>query len=139
MTTAVVISLILATFYIIFGWEVYAFVLATAMFNMGLGTYINLYSGAYHRVPMKLNVKAKAFENTKAFNLTQLLFTIPKLALPVLIYWLADVLIPWEYSGWLALTLSGVLGLLLKNQILNHLAKIYRAQKYKTIHAFSKN
>jgi hypothetical protein len=71
--------LILSTFYLIFGCKIYLYVLSGAIYNLGVGSIINLYSGAYYSVPIKLDVKAKAFSNTKAFNLTQLLFTLPKL------------------------------------------------------------
>ena len=138
MVTAVIFSLILATFYVFFGWETYAIVLATAVYNLGVGAFINLYSGAFHRVPMKLNVKAKAFENTKAFNLTQLLFTIPKLCLPLLIFFVADFLMG-GYAGGISLIVAGILGVALRKPVLNHIAKIYRNRKYKTIEAFSKN
>lgn len=79
MFSSVVISLILSTFYLIFGCKIYLYVLSGAIYNLGVGSIINLYSGAYYSVTIKLDVKAKAFSNTKAFNLTQLLFTLPKL------------------------------------------------------------
>jgi hypothetical protein len=87
---------------------------------------------------MKLNVKAKAFSNTQAFNVTQLLFTIPKLGLPVLVFLIADFFIG-GYAGWFALIIIGTMGILNKNLVLNHIAKIYSSGKYKTIEAFSKN
>lgn len=138
MAASVFISLILSSFYLFLGWKVFGIVVVGALYNMGVGIYINLYSGAFHRVPMKLNVKAKAFENTKAINLTQLLFTIPKLGLPLILFFLADFFIG-GYAGWVALTGLGGLGLLLKKPILKHIAKIYTLGKYKTIEAFSKN
>ena len=135
---SVIISLIVSTFYLFFGWRIFAFIFAVAIYNLGLGTFITLYSGAYYYIPMKLNVKAKAFENTKALNLTQFLFAIPKMGLPPLIFWLADFFIG-GYAGWLALVGAGILGLLLKNHILGHVAKIFKSRKYRTIEAFSKN
>jgi hypothetical protein len=86
MFSSVVISLILSTFYLIFGCKIYLYVLSGAIYNLGVGSIINLYSGAYYSVTIKLDVKAKAFSNTKAFNLTQLLFTLPKLGLPLLFF-----------------------------------------------------
>lgn len=138
MAASVLISMILASFYLIFGWKAWATVVAGAFYNMGVGTYVNLYSGAYHRVPVKLNVKAKAFENTKALNTTQLLFTLPKLGLPLLLFFVADFFIG-GYAGWITLVGIGLLGLLLKKPLLDHLAKIYIHQKHKTVEAFSKN
>lgn len=138
MFSSVVISLILSTFYLIFGWKIYLYVLSGAIYNLGVGSIINIYSGAYHSVPIKLDVKAKAFSNTKAFNLTQLLFTIPKLGLPLLFFFMADFFIG-GYTGWIAMIIAGLLGVALRKPVLNHIAKIYQNRKYKTIEAFSKN
>ena len=138
MVVFVMISLIFSTFYLFFGWNIFLYVVSGAIYNMGIGCYINLYSGAYYHLPIQLNVKAGAFANTKAFNLTQLLFTIPKLCLPVLIFFMADFFIG-ESAGFLALIASGILGIFAKKFVLNHIAKIYSQRKYKTIEAFSKN
>ena len=131
MFSSVLISLILSTFYLVFGWKIYLYVLAGAIFNLGIGSFINLYSGAFFSIPIKLNVKAKAF------SLTQLLFTLPKLGLPVLIFFVPDFFMG-GYAGWLALIASGLLGVAIRKIVLNHIAKIYRKRKYKTIEAFSK-
>ena len=138
MASSVIITLILSSFYLILGWKFFLIVTAGAIYNLGIGSFINLYSGAFHRVPMKLNVKAKAFSNTQAFNVTQLLFTIPKLGLPVLVFLIADFFIG-GYAGWFALIIIGSMGIITKNLVLNHIAKIYSSGKYKTIEAFSKN
>lgn len=44
MFSSVLISLILSTFYLVFGWKIYLYVLAGAIFNLGIGSFINLYS-----------------------------------------------------------------------------------------------
>ena len=88
MVFAVLFSMVLSTPYLYFGWDIYKIIIATGIFNMGLGSFITLFSGALNRNPLKLNVKAKAFENTQAFNITQLLFTLPKMGLPILIFYL---------------------------------------------------
>ena len=138
MVVFVMISLIVSTFYLFFGWNIFLYVVSGALYNMGIGCYINLYSGAYYHLPIKLNVKAGAFANSKAFSLTQLLFTIPKLGLPVLIFFMADFFMG-ESAGFLALSASGILGMVTKKYVLNHIAKIYSHRKYKTIEAFLKN
>lgn len=112
--------------------------MTTAIYNIGVGSFVNLYSGAFNRVPIKLNVKANTFSNTKAFSLTQLLFTIPKLGLPIFIFFIADFI--WGgKAGLFSLAFFGGLGIVFKHYILNHLAKIYTLGKHKTIAAFTKN
>ena len=86
----------------------------------------------------QVEIKAKAFSNTKALSLTQLLFTFPKLGLPILFFFIPDFFVG-GYAGWITLIVTGLLGVVLRKLVLNHIAKIYRNRKYKTIEAFSKN
>ena len=69
MMFSVVLSLILSLPYLYFGIKIMTIILATAIFNFGMGSFITLYSGAFNATPVKLNVKAKAFENTQNFSL----------------------------------------------------------------------
>ncbi|SHI66377.1 hypothetical protein SAMN04488096_103232 [Mesonia phycicola] len=136
MAVAVVISFILSTPYIYFGWDIYGMIAAGALFNMGLNSFITLYGGVLNRVPMELNVKAKAFSNTQGFNPTQLLIALPKIFGPMLIFYLPYKFINFE-AGIIALAISGILGLVFTNFFLNKIEKVYQKNKYKTIAAFS--
>lgn len=135
MVVAVVVSFILSTPYLYFGYKIYSMIAAGALFNIGLNSFITLYGGVLNRVPVELNVKAKAFSNTQGFNPTQLLIALPKMAGPMLIFYLPYKLINFE-AGILALALSGILGLVFKNFFLNQIEKVYQKGKYKTIAAF---
>lgn len=136
MIFAVVVSTILSLPYLYFGWDIYKMILAGASFNIGLNSFITLYGGALNKVPVELNVKAKAFQNTNGFNVTQLLISIPKIVGPMIIFY-----IPYKFfgidAGITVLALSGLLGLLFHNQFLNLIEKIYQKQKYKTLAAFN--
>lgn len=136
MVFAVAISFVLSTPYIYFGWKIFGMIAAGAMFNIGLNTFITLYGGALNRVPVELNVKAKAFSNTQGFNLTQLLIALPKMLGPILIFYIPYKFFSFE-SGLIALALSGLLGLVFKNFFLNQIESIYQKGKYKTIAAFN--
>ncbi len=138
MVFAVMVSTVLATPYLYFGWDIYKIIIATGIFNMGLGTFITLFSGALNRSPLKLNVKAKAFENTQAFNISQFLFTIPKMVLPILIFYIPFYFIDFD-AGIYALVISGIIGFFLKEPLLNSVEKLYQKGKYKTIAAFNKS
>ena len=87
---------------------------------------------------MKLNVKAKAFENTQAFSLTQFLFVLPKMGLPILIFWLGNLLFN-EQIGILLVGLSGLIGLILHSFLIRQIEKVYKSQKYKTLEAYNTN
>ena len=138
MIIATFISCILATPYLYYGSKIYSLVIAAAFFNLGLGGYITLISGVLNKSPMKLNVKAKAFENTQAFSMTQFLFVLPKMGLPVLIYWLGKLAFN-EQTGILLLGLSGLLGLVLHGFLISQIEKVYKKHKYKTLEAYNTN
>lgn len=138
LITSLLITTVLALPYLYFGRRVYATIVAGSLFNAGLGTIIGLLSGALNHTPIKLHVRAKAFENTQNFNLTQLLFTLPKLALPVLIFWLPNHYFGHTY-GLIALSAAGVLGLLFTRPLLKICAKLYKQKKHEMIQGFYKN
>jgi hypothetical protein len=135
MIFAVAVSTILSLPYLYFGWDIYKLILAGASFNIGLNSFITLYGGALNRVPVELNVKAKAFQNTNGFNMTQLLISIPKIIGPMIIFYIPYKLINFD-AGIIILALSGLLGLVFQNQFLNLIENIYQKQKYETIAAF---
>jgi len=135
MVVAVLVSFILSTPYIYFGWDIFGMIAAGALFNMGLNSFITLYGGVLNRVPMELNVKAKAFSNTQGFNPTQMLIALPKIFGPMLIFYIPYKLVNFE-TGIICLAVSGILGLVFTNFFLNKIEKIYQKQKYKTIAAF---
>ena len=112
-------------------------ILAGSFFNMGLNTWTTLFVGLLNKTPMKLNVKAKAFENTQSFSLNQFLLIIPKMVLPVFLYWLpAKFLGPT--AGYFSLAGAGILGIIFKHQIANRITALYLKQKHETIEAFNK-
>ena len=108
---------------------------AAALFNIGLNSFITLFGGALNRVPIELNVKAKAFSNTNGFNPTQMLIALPKMLLPMLLFYIPYKFINYE-SGLLVLGLSGIFGVVFKKFFLNKIEGIYQTGKYKTIAAF---
>lgn len=136
MVVAVAISFILSTPYLYFGWKIFGMIAAGALFNIGLNSFITLFGGALNRVPIELNVKAKAFGNTNGFNPTQMLIALPKLALPMLLFYIPYKVVNFEV-GILVLALSGVLGIVFKNFFLSKIEDVYQKGKYKTIAAFA--
>ncbi|NOY47986.1 MAG: hypothetical protein GXO84_07295 [Chlorobi bacterium] len=136
MVVAVAVSFILSTPYLYFGWKIFGMIAAGALFNIGLNTFITLFGGALNRVPIELNVKAKAFSNTNGFNPTQMLIALPKLALPMILFYIPYKLFNFE-AGLIVLASSGILGIVFKNFFLNKIEGIYQKGKYKTIAAFA--
>lgn len=136
MVVAVSVSFILSTPYLYFGLDIFGMIAAGALFNIGLNSFITLFGGALNRVPVELNVKAKAFSNTNGFNPTQMLIAIPKLVLPMLLFYVPYKI--WSFQvGIIVLALSGVLGIVFRNFFLRKIEMIYQKGKYKTIAAFA--
>jgi hypothetical protein len=136
MVVAVGISFVLSTPYLYFGWKIFGMIAAGALFNIGLNSFITLFGGALNRVPIELNVKAKAFSNTNGFNPTQMLIALPKFLLPMGLFYIPYKLVNFE-AGIMVLALSGVLGIVFKNFFLSKIESLYQKGKYKTIAAFA--
>ena len=136
MTFAIIFSTVLSLPYLYFGVKTYLLILSGAAFNIGLGTWITLYGGLLNKQPLKLNVKAKAFENTQAFSGKMMLMIFPKMVLPVLLYIIPATLFN-PTAGYITLAASGVLGIVFKNQILTQMAKLFAKQKHEMLQAFT--
>ena len=136
MTFAIIFSTVLSLPYLYFGVKIYLLILSGAAFNIGLGTWITLYGGLLNKQPLKLNVKAKAFENTQAFSGKMMLMIFPKMVLPVLLYIIPATLFN-PTAGYITLAVSGVLGIVFKNQILTQMAKLFAKQKHEMLQAFT--
>ena len=136
MTFAVIVSTVLSLPYLYFGVKTYLMILSGAAFNIGLGTWITLYGGLLNKQPLKLNVKAKAFENTQAFSGKMMLMIFPKMVLPVLLYIIPAVLYN-PTAGYITLAATGVLGIVFKNQILTQMVKLFAKQKHEMLQAFT--
>jgi hypothetical protein len=134
----VLVSSILCIPYIYFGTRIFLVVMAAALFNFGLGSMITLFSGAYNATPVKLNVKAKAFENTQNFSFTQLLFTLPKMVLPLIAFYIPYYFFSFN-AGLIGLASMGLLGLIFQKQLINAIEKIYQNKKHETIQSFNKS
>lgn len=137
MVVVTAASAVVAFPYLWLSTQMYAIILAGAVFNMGVGSLLNLYSGVYNQTRMPLNVKAKAFENTKAFSLVQFVFVIPKILVPMGLFYAGYRLISFE-AGLAVLAGTGILGFVFREPLLNALAKLFMQQKYKALAAFRK-
>ncbi len=135
---ATLISTVLASFYLYFGWEAYLAILVGAIYNMGVNSYLVLWGGAYIKTPIDLTSNKKAFGDKQSFNLKTLLLTIPKLILPVLIYGLGHYLIN-QTTGYIFVTVTGLAGFAFKNSVFKNIERIYKKEKYKTLLAYRQN
>lgn len=131
---ATVISTILASFYLYFGWHIYLTIVVGAVYNIGVNSHLVLLGGAFTKTPIDLMTKG-AFGDKKSFNINTMMLSLPKLFLPVFLYWLGSYFMSPEF-GLAMIALAGVLGFLFRNAVFTIIEKIYKKEKYKTIEAY---
>lgn len=129
------ISTILASFYLYFGWQVYLTIVAGAVYNIGVNSHLVLLGGAFTKTPIDLSMTKGAFGDKKSFNVNTMLLTLPKLLLPVFLYWLGSYIMDPKL-GLAFVALAGVLGFMFRNTVFSIIEKIYKKEKYKTIEAY---
>ncbi len=135
MVIATVVSAIVSVFYLYFGWQAYAAVVAGAIYNIGVNSHLVLWGGAYIKTPIDLSSNKKAFGDKKSFNTKTLLLTLPKLALPMVVYAIGHF-VHGEVLGYILVILSGMAGFLFKDKVFSIIEKVYKSEKYKTIAAY---
>ena len=129
------ISTILASFYLYFGWQVYLTIVVGAIYNIGVNSHLVLLGGAYTKTPIDLAMSKGAFGDKKAFNTNTMLLSLPKLVLPLLLYWAGTSLMN-PNLGLVFVAIAGVLGFALRGKVFSLIEKIYKTEKYKTIDAY---
>ncbi len=138
MVIATIVTTVLASFYLYFGWQAYVAVVVGAIYNIGVNSHMVLWGGAYIKTPIDLTSNKKAFGDKKSFNAKTLLLTIPKLVLPMVIYAIGHFILG-EVFGFTLVAICGVAGLLFKNKVFDIIEKVYKSEKYKTLDAYKQN
>lgn len=129
------ISTLLASFYIYFGFETYLFIVVGAIYNIGVNSHLVLLAGAFTKTPIDLQSSKNAFGDKKAFNLKTMLLSLPKLLVPVLLYWAGSSILN-PSLGLALVALAGILGFAAKDYVFTKIEKIYKTQKYDTVAAY---
>jgi len=136
MSIMTILLFILSTPYIYFGSKVLLLLFVGAIFNLGFTAYLVLYFGAYNRKAIDLNKSAML--NYQGTSAAQFLMVFIIMIIPMIIYGLANYF--WGFNIAIGIIfIIGVLGLVLKKQIMDFIEKKYIANKYKTISAFKNN
>lgn len=135
MVVVTLVSMLLCAFYLFLGIRFYLAILAGGLYNIGVNAHIVLLSGAYVKTPIDLSSGKKAFGDKKAFNVKTLFLTIPKILLPILIFY-AFYLTFNEQIGFIAVAVAGILGLFFRNKVFEWIEKIYKKEKYDTLAAY---
>ena len=135
MVIGTLISTIIASFYLYFGWQTYMLIVVGAIYNIGVNSHLVMLGGAFVKTPIDLTMANKAFGDKQAFNIKTMLISIPKLAVPMILYALGYSLFSANI-GFLFVALAGVLGFAFRNKVFTMIEKIYKTEKYATIAAY---
>ena len=135
MVIGTLISTIIASFYLYFGWQTYMLIVVGAIYNIGVNSHLVMLGGAFVKTPIDLTMANKAFGDKQAFNIKTMLISIPKLAVPMILYALGYSLFSANI-GFLFVALAGVLGFAFRNKVFAMIEKIYKTEKYATIAAY---
>lgn len=138
MVIATAISMVLAVFYAFIDFQFYLIIFVAGIWNLGINSHITLLGGAYVKSPIDLNSKTKAFGDKNAWNLKNILFSIPKMVLPMGIYMIVNYLVN-PVMALIVVGLIGILGFLFRNQVFAKIIKVYKDEKYLTLNAFKQN
>lgn len=131
----IIVSTVLASFYLYFGVDTYLIILAAAVFNIGINSHLVLLGGAFIKTPIDLASSKQAFGDKKAFNMKTMLLSLPKMLLPMLLFWVGSV-VHSDEAGYLAVALAGILGFAFRNSVFAMIQKIYKSEKYSTLAAY---
>jgi hypothetical protein len=106
-----------------------------AIFNMGVNSHLVLWAGAYVKTPIDLTTSKQSFGDKKAFNIKTMLISLPKLALPMIVYSIGH----YSHSpelGFGLVALAGVCGFAFKNKVFKIIESVYKSEKYDTLAAY---
>ncbi|MFE3868358.1 DUF5687 family protein [Flavobacterium sp. LS2P90] len=132
---ATVVSTLLASFYLYFGWQIYLTIVVGAIYNIGVNSHLVLLAGAYTKTPIDLDSTKGAFGDKKAFNVNTLLISLPKLLLPLALYWIGSKIMN-PNLGLAMVAIAGLIGFALRDKVFSLIEKVYKTEKYKTIAAY---
>jgi hypothetical protein len=134
MVIATVISTLVASFYLYFGWKVYLLIVVGAVYNIGVNSHLVLLGGAYNKTAIDLTA-SKAFGQKQAFSFKNLLIAVPKILVPMLLYAFGYFVFNAE-TGCLMVALAGILGFAFRDKMFTIIEKIYKSEKYAAIDAY---
>lgn len=135
MVIATIISTVIASFYLYYGWQTYMLIVVGAIYNIGVNSHLVMLGGAFVKTPIDLTLAKKAFGDKQAFNVKTMLISIPKLAIPMILY-------ATGYSffsaniGFLFVAIAGICGFAFRNKVFTIIEKVYKTEKYATIAAY---
>jgi len=133
MAISVGILTVLSTPYLYFGWEILSINFSCAIYNLGINIPLILYFGAFNK--KRIDLDNGNYFNYQGIGAAQWLVGIPLLLIPIIV-WSIVKAIGGLHAANLTLIIIGVVGLLLRNEILNRIGIKYMEKKHKMLAGF---
>ena len=133
ITVSVVVMTILSTPYVYFGWNILLLNIACALYNMGVNIPILMLAGSFNK--KRIDLEKSPFMNYQGMGASQWLVSLPLLLIPIFFFWIINKFIGYEVATGVIAGL-GILGLVLRPQLLTYITQRYKKRKYLTIAGF---
>ena len=133
MTFSIIVLGILTSPYAYFGWNIFWLNLACAIYNLGVNIPVLLFATSFNK--KRIDLEKSPFMNYQGTGAAQWLVALPLMVLPLLI-WYVSFLVSNEIIATATLAILGIIGLLLRNFLMNKIVLLYKKQKYSMINGF---
>lgn len=133
ISLSIIALTILATPYLYFGWKIFMLNIVCAIYNIGVNIPMLLYAGSFNR--KRIDLDKSPFMNYQGIGATQWLVGLPLFIFPVFIFWIFNRFISFE-TGVAVILGLGLLGLILRNRIIEFIAVLYKRNKYSMVEGF---
>lgn len=136
LSVVTMVCFVLSTPYVYFGWKILAIHFAMMLFNMGINVFVILNLSMWD--PKKVDLQKGTTFNYEGVGAAQWIMSIPILLGPYIFY------LPFSIAGYpefgiLAVGLAGVIGIILRSQLIDLTTKRLMDRKYKIAAGFRKD
>lgn len=136
LSSATIISFVLSTPYVYFGWKILLIHFAMMLFNLGINVFVILNLAMWD--PKKVDLQKGATFNYEGVGAAQWVMSIPILLGPYLFY-MPFSLAGYPVTGILAVAFAGVIGILFRDRLIDMTTKRLMDRKYKIAAGFRKD
>ena len=133
ISVSIVVMFLLSIPYVYFGWKALAINAACAIYNFGVNIPVILYFGSFNK--KRIDLTKSALGNTQGMSATQFLVLLPLMVVPCIFYFILKTFVSFEVAIGV-LSIFGIIGLALRNRLMNSVTEAYRKKKYGMIAGF---
>lgn len=133
MVFATILLALLSTPYAYFGLDILWLLMVSAIYNIGVNSYILLMGGSFNK--KRIDLDKSPFMNYQGTGAAQWIIGFPLLLIPIGLWALMYFITNFLGANLLLLGL-GLLGIVLKDVILKKIAQLYYNNKYKMIEGY---